>query len=262
MRLTAMGDVAMTAPIVSAACEANPEVDFHYLTTPFFSPFFEKRQNLTIIGTNIRKEKSGIMGLWRLYRKLQAQGGYDTVIDLHDVLRTKALRTMMRLSGSHVSTIDKGRKEKKALTANGRSKRLEQLKKTTERYADTFLRAGISIVPGRQTRRREPLPHLCPTDSKQGETWIGISPFAQHRGKMYPIEKMGKVIGLLQDVNEATRIFIFGGGEKEKELAESLINGRDRCHNMIGVMPLHDEMALMSNLDCMVSMGTSAHSTA
>jgi len=124
-RLTAMGDVAMTAPIVAAACKANPDVQFDVLSTPFFQPFFEPLPNLRFIGTDIRKQKNGIIALWRLFQDLHHGrmpgapspdgSSYDVVLDLHDVLRTKVLRTLFRLTGAAVYSIDKGRAEKKRL---------------------------------------------------------------------------------------------------------------------------------------------------
>lgn len=75
-RLTAMGDVAMTAPIVASVCRANPDVYFEFLSTPFFSPFFEKLPNFNFIGTNIRKEHSGFPGLWSHIQNTEKTRGW------------------------------------------------------------------------------------------------------------------------------------------------------------------------------------------
>ncbi len=271
MRLTAMGDVAMTAPIVASVCGANPDVHFTVLSTPLFEPFFEALPNFTFIGTAIRKENSGLPGLWRLFSELRQRGGegdvipakFDTVIDLHDVLRTKVLRSLFRLSGVRVFSIDKGRSAKKRLV-EGTLRR--QLKPMTERYADTFRAAGLTVPAERHVRPKPQIPQmLLPLAAhRAGETWVGISPFAQHRGKMYPSDNMIKVIeGLLQTPD--VRIFLFGGGSVEAEAVRLMIEAatpsnfdlRERCFNAINVMTLRDEMSLMAHLDCMVSMDSS-----
>lgn len=270
MRLTAMGDVAMAAPIVASVCKANPDVRFTFLSTPLFEPFFEPLPNFTFIGTNIRREKSGLTGLWRLFRSLRKKGGtpdeprkFDIVLDLHDVLRTKVLRKLFRLSGAKVATIDKGRVEKRALV-NGSDHR--QLKRTTERYADVFRKAGL-IVPDETFVRTAPvLPQIVlPVAAHRSEeTWVGISPFAQHKAKTYPPQKMIEVVkGLLAQPN--VRIFFFGGGDVEAEAARVMIENATRdnhdlrfhCFNAINIMKLKDEMALMAHLDCMISMDSS-----
>ncbi len=252
MRLTAMGDVAMTAPIVASVCKENPDVTIDVLSTPFFEPFFEQLPNLHFIGTNIRKEKNGISALWRLFKQLRANN-YTDILDLHDVLRTKVLRTLFRLSGTKVYKINKGHYEKHLLTTG---RRHTQLRKMTDRYADVFRQANLSVPDALNFRPQWPLPPEAPIQEKGAETWIGISPFAQHKGKMYPSERMTAVIeGLLNEKN--VRIFIFGGGEKEKAAATEMAGQRERVHVMVGVMPLKSEMALMSHLDCMISMDSS-----
>lgn len=271
-RLTAMGDVAMTAPIVASVCRANPDVYFEFLSTPFFSPFFEKLPNFNFIGTNIRKEHSGFPGLWNLFKTLkkregglraEGQKGFDVVIDLHDVLRTKVIRSLFRLAGVKVYSIDKGRSEKRKLVSG---KQHVQLKPMTERYAEVFRAAGLVVPDEIYSRQRPEIPSaaMALAANRSAEKWIGISPFAQHKGKMYPAERIFKVVsGLLAQPN--VRVFIFGGGSVEAEGARIIIdnaslsvaNAPFRCHNMIGVMHLNDEMALMANLDAMVSMDSS-----
>lgn len=270
MRISAMGDVAMAAPIVASVCKANPDTRFAFLSTPLYEPFFEKLPNFTFIGTSIRREKSGLPGLWRLFRSLRKKGGttdapgkFDMVVDLHDVLRTKVLRSLFRLTGVKVAVIDKGREAKRALVS-GLDRR--QLKRTTERYAEAFRKASLEVPDGLFAREAPSLPQIVLPQAayRKQETWVGISPFAQHKAKMYPPERMIKVVeGLL--AQPGVRIFFFGGGAVEAEAARVMIENatsadhdlRFRCHNAINVMTLEDEMALMANLDCMVSMDSS-----
>lgn len=255
VRLSAMGDVAMTAPVVAAVCAANPTVQFDVLSTAFFEPFFERLPNLRFVGTDIRKEGGGVVALWRLSRRLQGlSAGYGLVVDLHDVLRTKLLRAMLRLSGSHVFVVDKGRRAKRELVSGARRVQLEPM---ADRYADVFRRAGLAVPAGRRLRAKMPLPQGLGVVRQGGEIWIGVAPFAQHRGKMYPAEKMRSVVDLLL-AHPGVRIFLFGGGASERREAEAIAAGRGRCHVLIGKMSLHDEMAVMSNLDVMLSMDSSA----
>ena len=254
IRLTAMGDVAMTSPVISAACRAYPDIEFDVLSEPFFEPFFEQRNNLHFIGTNIRKNDEGIRGLWKLYRQL-SKNNYDALLDLHDVLRTKVIRTFFkRLSGVKTFVIDKGRSEKDNLiTDNGKPKK--QLKPTVERYKDVFLSAGLPIDVHGPYMSRLHSPFIDDND-KGNAFWVGISPFAQHQGKIYPLDKMKEVARKLTD--KGAEVFIFGGGPKEKAVAEDWEKEIPHCHSTIGKGKLKDEMGLMSNLNCMISMDSSA----
>jgi len=249
-----MGDVAMTSPVVSAVCREYKDVKFDILSEPFFEPFFEKLDNLQFIGTNIRKSGEGVRGLWKLYRQL-AKNQYDAVIDLHNVLRTKILRTFLhRLSGIDTYIVDKGRQEKRNLTEdNGGVKK--QLKPTIERYCDVFRQAGLPIKLNGVYRCKE-TSTFASRDANDNKMWIGVSPFAQHKGKIYPNDKMKEVVEIL--TKRGAQIFVFGGGEKEKNVAEEWENSIEGCRSVIGKVNLKDEMALMSNLDCMISMDSSA----
>ncbi len=249
-----MGDVAMTAPIVASACLANPNVEFTVLSTPFFEPFFEPFPNFHFFGTDIRRQKHGLIALWQLFKTLRSICRFDTIIDLHNVLRSKVLRTLFRLVGSNVFVVDKGRADKKRLVSG---KLHSQLTPMVERYRKVFLSAGLSCPDTTHRRPQEPIPSASPIKTKGTEIWIGISPFAAHDGKMYPLDKTKQVINLLLQRPDV-RIFIFGGGNKEKALAQSLLSSDNHCLSVIGLMPLDSEMALMSNLDSMISMDSSA----
>jgi ADP-heptose:LPS heptosyltransferase len=145
-RFSAVGDIAMTIPLLYSLCEAYPTYRFVFVSRERFGQFFiDKPCNLYFIGVNLDNYK-GILGLYRLYRELSAQKP-DMFADLHDVLRTKILRRYFKFFGhTKVATIDKGRKEKKELTRAGNTQK-KQLKSTFERYRDVFTRLGLPFEP-------------------------------------------------------------------------------------------------------------------
>ncbi len=253
-----MGDVAMTSPVVDQLCTQNPDCNFSFLSTPFFKPFFKAHPNFTFVGTDIKKSGKNIFSIYRLYKELAAAGKYDAVVDIHDVLRTKVLRTLFALSGVKVFVVDKGRREKKALTRKN-NKVMKQLKPTVERYADALRSSGLTLTMDGSY----PLGKSALSEKVQGitgiknERWIGVAPFAQHKGKIYPIGRVEQVVDLLIK-SENTKVFIFGGGPTEKAIAEEISCRYDNCISIIGKLNLEEELMLISNLDCMMSMDSSA----
>src|SRR5699024_8828790 len=143
MRLSAMGDVAMTVPVVAALRQAYPSLRISVLTRTGFRPFFRGIPDLTFVDFDPAGRHKGFFGLVRLACDIGTCGA-DTVADLHDVLRTKVVRTLVRLRGMRVAVIDKGRKEKKAMTRRA-GKRLVPLAPTTERYRHTIRRLGFDF---------------------------------------------------------------------------------------------------------------------
>jgi ADP-heptose:LPS heptosyltransferase len=87
------------------------------------------------------------------------------------------------------------------------------------------------------------------------ELWIGIAPFAAHRSKTYPTEKMREVIRLLTDRYSRMRIFLFGRGEQEEATFSRWTAETDRCV-YVGrhLENMRQELVLISRLDLMVSM--------
>lgn len=182
-----------------------------------FRPFFEKLPaNISFIAADLYGKHKGIRGLYRLFREL-SPSKFDAVADLHDVLRTFFLRFCFRLTGIPVEHINKGRKEKKALTRQ-QNKKCIALTPTCERYANVFRKLGLSfplefttIYETEQPDRSTFIQH---TGEKGDFRWVGIAPFAKHVGKMYPLSKMEEVIVELSR-QEKSNYFCSAAGRKK-----------------------------------------------
>jgi ADP-heptose:LPS heptosyltransferase len=115
MRLSAMGDVAMTVPVLRAFVNQNTEIQITVISRPFFKPFFEGIPNVSFFAFDEKKRHKGFLGLLRLFQDLKTLN-IDAFADLHNVLRSKVVRTLFALSGKKTASVDKGRAEKAALT--------------------------------------------------------------------------------------------------------------------------------------------------
>lgn len=253
IRLSAMGDVAMTVPVIRAALEQHPDINLTVLTRQAFVPLFHGL-NVQFVIPDLKGKHKGLGGLFVLFRELQGYADWDAIIDLHDVLRSKIIRTLFRIKGIPTHHIDKGRKEKKQLTAKS-NKVSHQLKHTTSRYADVFEKAGLSldlsvVDPAKNTFQASSEASLVLGEGSAKH--IGIAPFAQHAQKMYPLKKMQAVIEALD--NQGYKLYIFGGGQEEKQQAEILCQNTRHTTNLIGKYPLTDELGLLSNMDVIITM--------
>lgn len=142
IRLSAIGDVAMTVPVIYSAAKANPTDSFTVLTQAFLIPVFINRpKNVNVIGINTKSTEKTLAGLLRFASAL-VKYDFDVVLDLHDVLRTMIIRTLFRLNGRRVFVVDKARKDRARLT-DAKHKRFKQLRPVIERYADVFRNAGL-----------------------------------------------------------------------------------------------------------------------
>ena len=247
IRLSAMGDVAMTVPVLRAFTKQHPEVQLTVLTRAFFKPFFRDLPNTTVYAADLKGQHKGVLGLFKLSKELKALN-IDAVTDLHNVLRTKILKFFF--FGKTFKQIDKGRAEKKALVKGDVFK---QLKTTHERYADVFRALGFTID---LSKKQNPITskisakaqQLIESDTKK---WIGIAPFAQYKSKMYPLDLLETVI---EKLSKNYKILLFGGGQKEVEILHNFQHKYTNVINLAGQLDLNEELNVISNLDIMIAM--------
>lgn len=248
-----MGDVAMTVPVLRAFVQQYPEVQLTVVSRPFFQPFFKDIPNLHFFAFDEKERHKGILGLWRLFQDLKALK-IDAFADVHNVLRSKVVRTLFALSGKRTAFVNKGRAEKKALT-RAENKIFQPLPTMIERHQLAFETLGFPVElshPQFPAKAKISQPELA-TIVAQSHKVIGIAPFAQYDSKVYPIDLMQEVIDALA-ANENYTIFLFGGGQKEKENLQELAGNTKNAINMAGKVPFTTELDLISNLDVMLSM--------
>ena len=253
MRLSAMGDVAMTVPVLRAFVKQYPEVKITVISRPFFKPFFEGIQNLEFFAFDEKERHKGFPGLLRLYKDIKKLE-IDAFADLHNVLRSKIVSLLFALSGKKRATVDKGRTGKKELT-RAENKIFKQLPTMFERHAKVFEELGFPV-----DLSNPEFPEKANLDSdvleiigNQNQKLIGIAPFAQYNSKVYPLDLMTEVILALAE-NPNNKILLFGGGKKEIQILDSLSKPFNNVINMAGKIKFQQELQLISNLDVMLSM--------
>ncbi|MGL5317572.1 MAG: glycosyltransferase family 9 protein [Bacteroidales bacterium] len=254
-RFSAIGDVAMVIPVLYSFALSHPDTDITFVSQPFLKKLLiNAPANISFQPIDTRGTEKSIAGVLRFFFKLRKQK-FDYVLDLHDVLRSKVLRTAFSLSGTKVFYIDKGRSEKKALTAK-ENKSFVQLKSSFERYQEVFRRAGFHFDLTFTSLFQQTTPDLSEITShfgtKKGK-WIGIAPFAKHAGKIYPLDKMEQVIASLY-AREGMTLFLFGGGKDELALFEKWKSKFPAIQVVGSLLKLDQELILMSRLDAMLSM--------
>jgi ADP-heptose:LPS heptosyltransferase len=247
IRFSAMGDVAMTVPVLRALVEQYPNVKITVVTRAFFKPFFEGIQNVEVYEAELKGKHKGVLGLYKLSKELKALK-FNVVADLHNVLRSKILKVFF--FGKKVIQIDKGRAEKKALISG---KLFQQLKTTHQRYAEVFEKLGYTIDLSKPSfpQKAELNAKLKGFITDSNKKIIGIAPFAAHKSKMYPLDKMEDVIA---ELSKNFNVVLFGGGKKEVEILDSIEAKYNTVNSVAGKLSFDEELKLISNLDLMLSM--------
>ena len=254
MRLSVLGNVAMTIPVLYPVCKANPDTRFIMLTKMWPATMFHDRPaNLKVVDFDVKGNHSGLFGLLKLSAQLYKLYDIDAVADLHNVSGTWVIDAYMKSRGAKVARLDREKPKRRALTTH---KSNEPLTPIHERYRNVFRQLGFE-APDTFTHlydgRDWPVSPIV-MEKKEGQRWIAISPFSSHENKTYPLEKMEQVIAELTK-HENYWVFLMGGGKAEKIALRAIAR---KYKNVVSMAEIKhkfiDEYALFAKCDLMLTM--------
>lgn len=258
LRFSALGDVLMTLPVVESFARQHPDVRLTVCSRAWAKPLFDLLpDNVTFVVAELRGKHHGWKGLNLLFRRLLALQP-TMIADLHDVLRTKYLRTRFFAAGRKVRKINKNRRACNRFL-HAKEKQLQV--SVFEKYADVFRRLGYTdwkvdfhgLFPEGQADLSLRLPSFDLT-LRPEPNWVAIAPFATYEGKVYPLDLMEQVVAGLAARGDV-RLFLFGAGEHEQKTLEAWADRYPRTESMAGQLSnLAEEAALISHCKVMLSM--------
>ena len=228
----------MIVPVFREVLEQNPTLEIVFVSRKNFADLFAGIPNLIFKGIDVDDYK-GLFGMERLAHELKKEYKPNLIGDLHDVIRSKILNKIFKRKGYEVYKLDKEKEEKEELTDVWNLNK-KPLRHNTERYADVIRKMGFPVVLSHQYRVR-----------KSKKSGIGFAPFAQHHGKMLPLEKSLELAKILA---EKHRIYFFGGGKSEVEILDSWVAQIPNAENLAGKLTLQGELEKISELELMISM--------
>ncbi|MFA6859051.1 MAG: glycosyltransferase family 9 protein [Bacteroidales bacterium] len=244
LRLSAIGDVAMTVHAVRALRAAYPDLPITIGTRERLSGFFNDVPNVQFL---YFPKQAGFKEL-RSYVSAAKASKFDYVADLQSNLRTGYIRFMLALSGCKVAyyaqkSVAKWRIKRRFF------KRLQPVRNNVLRFCDVFAKLGFPVPDPKIVRKVLPVPSCF--GSKEG-TWIGIAPFSRKEKKIYPLDSCSELIRLVS--LRFDKVFVFSGPGEELNYCESMMRLYPNVETVFGRTDLAGETALISNLDALVTM--------
>ncbi len=244
LRFSALGDVAMTIPVIYSLARQYPDLKITVLTKPsFVQLFINNPSNLYIIKADWKGIHKGFIGMIRLFKMLHTYH-FDGIADLHNVLRSWLIDVFFLLHGKKVVMVDKQRRSRwKVLFKHARHANY------INRYTEVFARLGVPAKLSFCSVYESGLPEI---PLKIEHPAIGIAPFARYDNKIYPLEKMQQVVRLL--TKQGFHVYFFGGGKRETEILMSWQKYCPGSLSLAGKYSLQEELAIIRHLDVMVTM--------
>ena len=239
IRLSALGDVAILVPVLRAVAAANPDVCFTIAAPPLLAPLFEGIPQVDFLG--VKKKQSARA----IYRQLRSVGA-DAVADLHQINRVGRALVLLRLDALlhlrplPLRRIHKGRLSRLLFL---RHLRTSPRRPQWQRYLDVFRRLGLA------TPRIQNSEFII--QNSKFKNRIGLAPFAQHEGKIWPWEHTSALALMLAE--HGREVFLFGSQDEATKL-ESLAAQHPNITSLAGKHTFAEELEIMRTLGTMVSM--------
>ena len=251
---SSISNVAAIVPQLYGLTCDYPEHEFVVLSRSFLRPLFDKLNNVTFVGGDIRGAHKTPIGVFRLFKELKALRP-DVVLDMQRSWRTKMVARLFMLSGTKTLTIGFASGEQKKLIKKG-AKKYHPIPTIFDRQARLYAKIRLKVNDSFEKLYEPSADQVAKITELYGEKqgrWIGIAPFSIARGKTLPFRKMKNIIAHF-DKKPDTKIFLFGAGEMENELLSDWQSLYENVYAVHTSLQLDDELALMNQLDLMVSM--------
>ncbi|MDR1089556.1 MAG: hypothetical protein LBL79_00640, partial [Prevotella sp.] len=221
VRYSQIGDILILLPVLNSLARQYPEDEFTVLTNSKFSGVFEQMPpNISLYPMTYRKQNIPLRGLVHLFHRYKLlikfflSKKYDKIILLQPGTFDSQLGSLLSLKGGKVTKIDLS-----GFLSQGRLHKKDNLT-MLNMYFGALSQAGYPNLNNGST-----LPQYSAPDRQKAvlqsvgisskKKLVGIAPFSRIEAKMYPLDKMEKVVEYYHD-REDIQLIILGGGEKEK----------------------------------------------
>jgi heptosyltransferase-2 len=242
IRLTSLGDVILTTPVIRALRNAYPEAAIDVAVDVRYREVWNSNPHVRNVVAVQRGQEGHMNGF----------ASYDLIVDLQRSRRSATIiRSLSRTSNLKVVRYNKHRLAKLAMVYF--KHKPHSLSHIVQRYLEPLRELGIPGDAG--GLELWPLPNEGHSAGRAGHTTrtrIGIAPGAQHFTKRYPPELMAKVVRELVQAHNAEIVTLGGAAEVplcdqiERESGVGVVRGD-------AAASLAETTALLDTLDCVIS---------
>jgi ADP-heptose:LPS heptosyltransferase len=240
IRLSSMGDIIYTTPVVRCLKEQLPDCEVHFLTKPAFQYIYQNNPYLSKLHT-LRPKLSDTI------KDIKAEK-FDLIVDLHNNLRT----SIIKLSTHIPSTTYKKDRINKWLALKFKWKQMISPKHLVERYLDTVRFLGVQndnkpidyyISKDYQLKYLLPPSHL--------EKYVAFVIGATHFTKRLPNDQ---IIKICEGIDSP---IVLLGGQDVKENADLIQNALgNKIYNTCGLTNLDQSVFLVSKAHKVIGFDT------
>ena len=259
IRFSSIGDIVLSTPLLRVLRTHFPHGQIDFVTRTEYAELVKSNQNLN--HTYEFDVRDGFEGLRALKKKIRDEG-YGLVVDIHDSLRSKYLRS---LRGPQRVVVNK-RVFERSMLVNLKKNIYKDIVPVADRYIEPLSDLGIQN-DGKGLELHIPDEVLFGVSGKiatlklnRFEKVIGLCPGARHFTKRWPADRFARVGAAFAQKMDA-KILLFGG-EADASVCNQICwdinnqSGVDRATSLCGQSRLLETAATMQYCDVIVTNDT------
>lgn len=257
-RLSSIGDIVLTSPLVRAVrSDIGPKARLDFVVRREFAELVRSNHHLSVV--HEYDASTGWKGLRELNATLRAEH-YGLVIDLHDSIRSRYLRTCC---GANAITVVNKRKWERWKLVHWKKNSYCGIVSVPERYIETVSAFGIAddgrglelFVP--DTVQTSVARKMAALSHYSSEHVIGLCPGAKHFTKRWQKEKFAE-LGVRLIRSHKARILLFGGPAERDDCAFvtseiASVAGYESVADFSGKFSILETAAAFDSCDVIVS---------
>ena len=241
VRLSAIGDIVLTTPVLAELHRALPEARIDFCTKAPFAPLVASNPAVSSVLTP---------------ESIAPGSSYDLVVDLQNNRRSRSV--IRKLRAGKVTRYHK-RNWKKVLLVHFKINVSDGYQSVVERYGEALdglapkVTAPCALYPSPEDRA------FAAGALGAERPVLAVCFGANHFTKRYPLERFARIIELVAAATPA-RVLLLGGKEDEPETAKLMAAlpdaARGRVLSLAGKASLMQSAALLSSVDAVLTNDT------
>lgn len=241
IRLSSIGDIVLTTPVVRALNEQIPSAEIHFLVKNNFASVVENNPHIDKIHTlDVKNVDATIREL--------ANENFDEIIDLQKTFRSRQIIRKLKV---HSSTFKKYNFAK-WMCINLKMNGLPETH-IVERYFEAVKMLNVHndhkglefYIPDNQGFDEDDLPMVFE------DGFVAVVLAATHYTKRIPVSKVVEIASILHKP-----IMLLGGADVAEEGEQVVSQLGDRAYNGCGKYSLYQSAAILQHSDCVITGDT------
>ncbi|MFA7272346.1 MAG: glycosyltransferase family 9 protein [Crocinitomicaceae bacterium] len=241
IRFSSIGDIVLTTPVLRCLKNQLEDVEIHYLTKSKFKSLVENNPNIDKVIT-IDKSIDEVLS------ELKSEN-YDRVIDLHNNVRTLALKRKLGKPNDSFNKLN----VQKWLLVNFKVNRMPNVH-IVERYLDTVKSLGVKNdqLPCEFYIAEENKIDVAQQFSLEPKNYLAVAIGAQFATKTLPTSQLAKI---LAEINQP--IVLLGGPEDDKKATEIIAGLEEKkIQNLCGKLNLQQSASVVQQANVLLTHDT------